>query len=147
VGRQKIGIALKAMVLRRCGGWGSRKLRETIFGKRPTKLPPPIQAFVDFVSLIHEHFRPRMTRLPVFGDDTLKKLTMPVLAIVGGKDVMLDSAETRRRLERNLAQVEVRYLAEAGHVIVGQTGAIAEFLLVNKTGDKKRSPVPLTLAD
>ncbi len=79
----------------------------------------------------------------MFRDDTLKKLTMPVLAIVGGKDVLLDSAETRRRLERNLAHAEVRYLADAGHVITGQTEAVTEFLLAFTTGDKKRSPVLL----
>ena len=56
---------------------------------------------------------------------------MPVMAIVGGKDVLMDSAETRRRLERNVPHVEVRYHPEAGHFILRQTTPILEFLLTH----------------
>ena len=38
---------------------------------------------------------------------------MPVMALVGGKDVLLDSAGTRRRLEQNVSRAEIRYLPEA----------------------------------
>lgn len=68
-------------------------------------------------------------KLPLFSDEALQRLTMPVLAIVGGNDVLLDSAETKRRLETNVPQAEIRYLPEAGHFIPGQTHAILEFLL------------------
>jgi hypothetical protein len=51
-----------------------------------------------------------------------------VMAILGGKDVLLDSAMTKRRLERNVARPEIRCLPEAGHVIRGQTTPILEFL-------------------
>jgi pimeloyl-ACP methyl ester carboxylesterase len=51
---------------------------------------------MNFVSLIHRNFRPRMVKLPIFRDEALKRLTMPMLAIVGSKDVLLDSAETKR---------------------------------------------------
>jgi pimeloyl-ACP methyl ester carboxylesterase len=53
---------------------------------------------------------------------------MPVLAIVGAKDVMLDSKETKRRLERTSKSSEVCYLDEAGHFIPGQGAMISEFL-------------------
>jgi len=128
VGRQKMGIVFKAAALRMCGRWGMRKLRETILARVPADAPPAIRYFMDFVSLIHENFRPRMVRLPIFSDDALKRLTMPVFAILGGKDVLLDSAETQRRLECNVAHVEVRILADAGHVIPKQTMPILEFL-------------------
>ena len=97
-------------------------------GRAPATAPPAMQHFVDFMSLIHQNFRPRMVKLPAFSDDALKELTMPMLAILGGKDVLLDSAETKRRLERNVAHAEIRYLPEAGHFIPGQTSAILEFL-------------------
>jgi pimeloyl-ACP methyl ester carboxylesterase len=128
VGRQKIGIALKAIALRMCGGWGKRKLREMILGRAPSDASPAIQKFVEFVALIQESFRSRMAKIPVFSDDALKRLTMPVMAILGGKDALLDSAATKRRLERNAARIEIRCLPEAGHVIRGQTTAILEFL-------------------
>ena len=69
------------------------------------------------MSLIHKNFRPRMVKMPVFSDDALQRLTMPVMAILGGKDVLLDSAATKRRLERNVAHAEIRYFPEAGHFI------------------------------
>jgi pimeloyl-ACP methyl ester carboxylesterase len=128
VGRQKFSIAFKAIALRMCGRWGKRKAREMILGRASGEASPAVRYFMDFVSLIHEHFRPRLAKLPVFSDDALKGLTMPVMAIVGGKDALLDSAATKRRLKRHVAHAEVRYLPEAGHVIPGQTATILEFL-------------------
>ncbi|MBZ5610874.1 MAG: alpha/beta hydrolase [Acidobacteriia bacterium] len=128
VGRQKTGFVFKAIALRLCGRWGSRKLREMILGRAPADPPPPVQRFIEFVSLIHANFQPRKVKLPVFSDDALRRLTMPVLAIVGGKDVLLDSAETKRRLERGVPHAEIRYLPEALHFIPGQTQPILEFL-------------------
>jgi len=128
IGRQKIGIALKAILLRMCGAWGVRKTREVILGRVPSNAPPAIQKFIGFVSLIHENLRPRMVKMPVFSDAALQRLTMPVMAIVGGRDVLLDSAGTKRRLERNVAHAEIRYLPDAGHLIAKQTAPVLEFL-------------------
>jgi pimeloyl-ACP methyl ester carboxylesterase len=58
----------------------------------------------------------------------LQRLTMPVMLIVGARDAMLDSTETRERLERNVADLEVLWLSDAGHAIVGQTAPIFAFL-------------------
>jgi pimeloyl-ACP methyl ester carboxylesterase len=129
IGRQKIGILFKMIPLRMLGHWGTRKLREMILGRAPANASPAIERFTGFISLIHENFRPRMVKMPVFSDAALQRLTMPVMAIVGGRDVLLDSAETRRRLDRNAAHAEIRYLPEAGHFIPGQTAPILEFLL------------------
>ena len=69
-----------------------------------------------------------MVHLPVFSDDALRRLTMPLLAIVGGRDVLLASRETKQRLERHAPHAEVVYLPEAGHLITGQTAKVIEFL-------------------
>ncbi len=53
---------------------------------------------------------------------------MPVLVIVGANDELLDSADTRRRVEELLDNGEVCYIEEAGHLILGQGTAITEFL-------------------
>jgi pimeloyl-ACP methyl ester carboxylesterase len=87
-----------------------------------------VKAFIDFVALIHRHFRPRMVKLPVFSDSALRNLSAPVLAIVGGRDVLLDSARTKRRLERHAPGAQVVYLPEAGHFIPGQKERVLEFL-------------------
>ena len=128
VGRQKLAIVFATIALRMCGKWGKRKLLERILGRPPADPPPPIKAFIDFVSLIHQHFCPRMVRLPIFSDDALRKLDMPMLAIVGARDVLLHSTETKRRLGRYAPKADVVYLPEAGHFIPGQTKRIVAFL-------------------
>jgi pimeloyl-ACP methyl ester carboxylesterase len=128
IGRQKVAIVFATIALRMCGSWGKRKLLERILGRPPADPPPAAKAFMNFVSLIHQHFRPRMVKLPIFSDDALRRLNMPVLAIVGARDVLLDSAETRRRLERHAPKPEVVYLPEAGHYIPGQTERVLAFL-------------------
>jgi pimeloyl-ACP methyl ester carboxylesterase len=128
IGRQKVGIVFATLLLRMFGGWGRRKLAERILGRAPVDPTPPVKAFMDFVALIHRHFRPRMVKLPVFSDSALRNLSAPVLAIVGGRDVLLDSAHTKRRLEQHARGAQVVYLAEAGHLISGQTARVLEFL-------------------
>jgi pimeloyl-ACP methyl ester carboxylesterase len=128
VGRQKLAIVFLTIVLRLCGGWGKRKLMARILGRPPADPPPAVKAFMDFVALIHRHFRPRMVKLTIFSDAALRRLTMPVLAIVGVRDVLLDSAGTKRRLEQLVPKAEVVYLPDAGHFIPRQTAKILEFL-------------------
>jgi pimeloyl-ACP methyl ester carboxylesterase len=128
IGRQK-NFLLKAFPLLFLGRWGRRKMREMVLGRAPADPSPQMRAFGDFVSLIFENSRPRITKLPVFGDTALARLTMPVLAIVGGKDALLNSEETKKRLQRDVPQADVRYLPDAGHLIRGQTETVLEFLL------------------
>src|SRR5579871_4418734 len=128
VGRQKVGIVFATIFLKMCGAWGKRKLLELILGRPPADPAPAAKAFIDFVLLIHRHFRTRMVKLPIFSDEALRRLNMPLLAVVGGRDVLLDSAETRCRLERNAPQAEVVYLAGPGHLLPDQTRQILAFL-------------------
>lgn len=132
VGRQKMGILFKVLPLRLCGTWGANKAREIVLGRPPASLSGKssagIQEFIKFVVLIHENFRSRLVKMPIFSDDALQRLTMPVMAVVGGKDVLLDSAGTKARLKRNVPQADIRYLPEAGHLLPRQTEAMVEFL-------------------
>jgi pimeloyl-ACP methyl ester carboxylesterase len=128
IGRQKVGIIFESIALRSCGAWGKRKLAERILGRPPANPSPAAKAFIDFVALIHQHFRPRMVKLPVFSDEALRRLDIPLLAIVGARDVLLDSRQTKNRLERLVRQAEILFLPEAGHFIPGQAGKILAFL-------------------
>jgi pimeloyl-ACP methyl ester carboxylesterase len=127
VGRRK-NFLLKALPLMLLGSWGNRKVREMVFGRAPGQITPGQAQMRDFIVLIFKHFRPRMVKLPIFSDEALRRLTMPVLAIVGGKDVMLDSEGTRDRLTRIVPHAHVRFLSDARHYIPGQTETILEFL-------------------
>ncbi|WP_248960837.1 hypothetical protein [Sphaerisporangium perillae] len=54
---------------------------------------------------------------------------MPVLVRLGGRDGLLDSYDTRRRLQRTVPHATVDLRPDAGHVRQGQTLPILEFLL------------------
>lgn len=120
VGRQKSGFLAVVMLFQLLGL--RRQALEYVLG-RALDAPPVYAAFLTF---LQRSFRPRLVKLPVFSDAALRRLTMPVLAIVGDRDVMLDSAGTRERLQA--VGAEVRTLAGCGHLITGQSETIAAFL-------------------
>jgi pimeloyl-ACP methyl ester carboxylesterase len=122
VGRQKMGVLFKVLPLMLLGF--KREARALVLG--PGAMGEIPQEFADFLDLIHRNFRARVTKLPVFGDEALRRLSMPVFAIVGGCDALFDSADTKRRLEAVGAKVVL--LPQAGHLITGQGDAIHAFL-------------------
>jgi pimeloyl-ACP methyl ester carboxylesterase len=77
--------------------------------------------------LVFKHFKPRMS-LPVFDDDTLRRLTVPVLAVAGARDKMLDPQQIKRRLEAAVPHAEVHLLPEEGHFLSDQTDTVLGFL-------------------
>lgn len=128
IGRNR-NILLWALPLLLLGAWGRRRLIETIAGPAPKDAPPEFAAVAELQSLIFRHFRSRTAPLPVFSDDALRRLTMPALALFGGKDVFIDSAGARARLERADPSAHVVWLEDAPHAILGQTQLILDFLL------------------
>lgn len=128
IGKQRVGFAFRILPLMLLGRWGRRKARELVLGRTPPNASPAMERAAEYFRLLQENTRPRRVKLPIFSDEALKRLQMPLLAIVGGKDLILDSAGTRDRLKRNVPQAEVHYIREAGHFIPGQTATILKFL-------------------
>jgi pimeloyl-ACP methyl ester carboxylesterase len=83
---------------------------------------------LDGIVLTFTHFNPRREKLPVFPDDALRGLRMPVLVIVGGRDAMFDSRQAARRIHERVPQSTVKLLPDVGHAIFGQAATIDEFL-------------------
>lgn len=125
VGRQKMGFLFKAMVLMLFGEWGRKKALSLALGATRENANPQAEAYM---LSIFRQFRPRRDKLPVFSDEQLRQLTMPVLLIVGARDAMLDSRETVARMKRTASKLTVHELPETGHLIVGQTETIGAFL-------------------
>jgi pimeloyl-ACP methyl ester carboxylesterase len=65
----------------------------------------------------------------VFDDAVLRALTMPVLAVLGGRDAMIDSHDSARRLAALVPHADVRIEPEAGHLVVGQAETVLGFVL------------------
>ncbi|NKQ57277.1 alpha/beta hydrolase [Amycolatopsis sp. K13G38] len=124
IGRQTYGWVFKTLLYKPFGKWGLRKSMKAVAGVDANETPE----IADYLGLIFTHFLPRREKLPVFDDDTLKRLTMPVLAIVGGRDAMFDSHETAGRLEATVPRASVTMLPDVAHSITGQTGPVLDFL-------------------
>jgi pimeloyl-ACP methyl ester carboxylesterase len=129
IGRQRWSMLFKILPLLLLGDWGRKKALQIVIGPAPANSAEGHQPYRDFMLLVQHHFRARMERIPVFTDAALQQLRMPLLTILGGQDVILDSAETKQRLQRNVPHAEIRYLPEQGHGVFGVRGAILEFLL------------------
>lgn len=110
------------------GPWGARKAGELIYGAARPARSEAAREFFGFIALIARHCRPRLENLPKFTDAQLRRLTMPVYAILAGKDVLVDSAAARRRLEGLLPRVEIDYRPDAPHVVQNRAAPILAFL-------------------
>jgi pimeloyl-ACP methyl ester carboxylesterase len=125
LGRQKVAALLPALLLRPFGARGRRAAMRYALGPG---LPGDAAEFLDYMALVQRHFRPRLEPLPIVGDDALRRLTMPVLAVVGERDRLLDSHGTRRRLRHAVPHARVDVLPGTGHAIIGRSLPILDFL-------------------
>jgi pimeloyl-ACP methyl ester carboxylesterase len=123
IGRTKGLFKLKALLLASLGSWGRRQAAASVAGR--AKLPPQV---ISYLGLLVEHVRPRLEPLPIFGDEALRGISAPVFVAVGGKDALLDSRETLLRVAAAVPDARIRYLPNAGHVIIGQAAPVLDFL-------------------
>ena len=134
VGRVRPGFLLKVAPLLFLGAWGHRKAHALDMGFDAREQATPAgQTFSKFFALVQRHYVNRMTPLPTFSDEQLRTLRIPLLAIVGGRDALLDSDETRHRLETLVPSARVAYLAAAGHGLIDTTDLVVEFLRTCRT--------------
>ena len=89
------------------------------------QLPKEVE---DFMNLILQVYDPITDELPVFTDDALKRLTMPVLFVGGALDNMLDAPAAASRIRTLLTNAEVHLLDNAGHMILNAPEFILPFL-------------------
>ena len=127
VGKHR-NVLLWAVPLLLLGPWGKRKMMDRIRGgPEPREVPAEVKAFGEYMQLVTASTRPRTERLPQFSDAALSGLTMPLLAILAGRDVFIDSPGTRARLERLVPHAQIDWLPEAGHMLVGHGARIDAF--------------------
>ena len=126
VGRTR-NILLRALPLMLLGDYGKKRLMDKIVGPVPDDLSATGRAFFAMMDLIRSGFRPRRS-LPRFSDQQLRSLDMPILAILGGKDIMIDSDETQRRLSANVPHAQVDYRPDGLHYIPQSALDVIAFL-------------------
>ena len=123
IGPQKKSFIFKFLFYSLFGEKGIDKLYYKINGDK--SIP---EIMLNYQKLIAKHFNFRKVTIPIFSDNELRKLTMPVALFVGGKDVMLHSEKTASRLGSLLNHAEINFIQEEGHSIVNQGNEIRKFL-------------------
>src|SRR6185295_7452832 len=118
IGSRNTGFLIKAGLLSLLGAWGLRKSVTLVAGR--DDVPQPLMVYM---TTVFRNFRPRRQRPPIRTDRELAALAMPVQVIVGGKDVMIRSAETRDRITRLVPHAQLTYLEHEGHLLPKQTDA------------------------
>lgn len=105
------------------GRWGLRQITRITFGNQP--IPDGVEEIMITVS---SHFKPRVGVLPIFTDAELRRLTMPVYLLGGGRDVIRDLDKIAARLRALLPCLSVTILPGAGHALLNTSGHVMAFL-------------------
>ena len=129
IGRIRPGFMFKTAPLLFLGSWGHRKALGLDMGFSADDPRLEDAAFLQLFETVRSGLIARMQPIPVFPDRQLRQLNMPVLTIVGGRDVIFDSHDTKRRVDANVEQSHVILLPDAGHGLVDTTTMIRAFLL------------------
>jgi pimeloyl-ACP methyl ester carboxylesterase len=123
----RFGAMLRAAPFLLLGPWGHRKALRVDMGFAASD----IRATNDFprlFSLVQSGFVARMQLLPRLSDAVLRTLTMPILAVFGGKDSLFDSQAAQQRLMACAPHAETIFLPDDGHGLHDMTPEIMRFL-------------------
>lgn len=123
IGRQKVSFLYKAMFFMLQGEKGFDKLTNLVNGG--AEIDEEAKAYT---KLISKEFQLRQGLVPIYTDEELKKLTMPVMVYAGDQDVLLNSKETITRISKLLPHAKAKLLPGYGHVLIGFTKDILDFL-------------------
>jgi pimeloyl-ACP methyl ester carboxylesterase len=121
--QDNLGFLLRMLPLFMLGRWGQRRAMRLMFGDAP--IPDGV---VEGMGLIMKHFKGRRDVPPLFSDDDLRRLTMPLLLIGGDKDGLREMHGIAARLGSLAPQLEVEIVPGAGHAIVNTAPRILQFL-------------------
>lgn len=123
IGRARRSFMLKAMLAMARGAPGLEALSASLYGDR---LPPSEAIRVG--RLLAESSNARMERPRLFSDEELSALRLPLFLGVGGRDILLSSEESARRLGRLQSEAEILLEPGAGHVLLDMGERVADFL-------------------
>ncbi|WP_069999030.1 alpha/beta fold hydrolase [Cellulosilyticum sp. I15G10I2] len=121
ISTQNKKIIIMAIFHMLLGEKGIRKLFKMINGN----LDIP-EIILKFQILIGKNFNTRKESIPIFSDDEIRRLTMPVFLFVGAKDIMLHSIETADRMKKLVPSARINILPEGGHSIINLADEILE---------------------
>lgn len=120
----KKSFIFKAILSSMLGSFGKNMLNKAIYHKAAV----PEQVMI-FQTLAATHFNPIMEPLPIFTDEQIKNLSLPVQFFGGDHDGLIDSVKTAKRIKDNCTNADVHILKDTGHVILDQFANIYRFFM------------------
>lgn len=125
----KMSFLLRVVPLLLLDRWGIQQVNRILFADQP--IPDEVE---DVMTLIFTHFKPRLGVLPLFSDEELKHLTMPVLLLIGAKDALRDAKKIEARMAGLLPDLTTVIIPGAGHALLNTTVQIMPFLTAGNDG-------------
>jgi pimeloyl-ACP methyl ester carboxylesterase len=119
----RMSFLIRVVPLLLLGRWGVKRVNRLLFGNQPV----PEEAD-EFTTLTLTHFKSRMGVLPIFSDEELQRLTMPVLLLGGAQGVLRDSEKIVARMRKLVPDLTATIIPGAGHVLLNTRAEIIPFL-------------------
>jgi pimeloyl-ACP methyl ester carboxylesterase len=124
----RLSFVFRAISASFLGQRGTERVIRSLFGE----LPPPPEAY-EVARLMMAHFNSRVGVLPIFSDEELRRLEMPLLLLVGERDALRPSEKIVARMQRLLPHLNAIMIPKAGHVLLNTTARIMPFLAATET--------------
>ena len=124
IAAQKLGFIFKALFFLMLGKTGQHMLSKVIY--HHTVVP---QEILDYQAIVSKHFNPVTEPLPVFSDEQLLRLTMPIQYFGGDHDGLLHTRRSVERLKALLPHADAQLLVDTGHAIIDKFDEVKEFLI------------------
>jgi pimeloyl-ACP methyl ester carboxylesterase len=121
--RDRPTFLLRILPLLLLGRRGRRVISRIVAA--PERIHPDALAYSE---LLLTHTNPRLDASPLFTDEELRRLTMPVLLVGGERDAIRDCRAIAARLLRLAPRTQACLLPNAGHVLVGTAARMLPFL-------------------
>jgi len=105
------------------GDLGHNRIKKLLF-----KNEPITKEVEDFLKLTSKYFRFRSGSIPLFTDQELQRLTMPVLFLAGEKDIFIYPYKVAERLQKFAPNLTVNIFKGEGHATINKTSYVLSFL-------------------
>lgn len=120
--KDRASFLLRAVGYSFSGSRGQEALKRLVLGD--VEIPAELD---EYLTLIMTEFKPRIGALPLFTDEELSRLAMPVLLIGGDRDVIRDEKAIAARLAALLPDVQTVILPGVGHTLTATTAYTLPF--------------------
>ena len=126
--RPRLGGLLWVALLSQLGHRGRLAALQIGFGLRLADLGDEERRYLEFLELVQRHVIGRAVLPGTLADTDFAGLDMPLLVMLGGRDLFFDMRRARARLVRCQPRAEVLWFEAAGHAVVDPTAPFDDFL-------------------